>query len=226
MTSSGHERGLRRREALRRWFRDNRRDFWWRRTGDPWRTLVAETLLRRTRAAQVERRVAEVIAHYATPLAMASAPPEEVREILQPLGLQWRADNLAAASRMIVHDFGGRTPTTMRELISLPGVGPYVAAATAASTTGALVELIDTNTVRVSLRVAGIARHGDPRRRAETIAAVDALLGGPAGGADWWAVIDLAATICKPRGPSCSDCPIKVDCTTGRAASSKSGDAA
>jgi hypothetical protein len=120
----GADATARRRRALRRWFRHSRRDFSWRRTRDPWETLVAETLLRRTRAAQVERRIGEVLERYPTPRAMACTPVEQVRKDLRSFGLQWRADNLAASSQVIVQQLEGRVPTDLEGLMALPGVGP------------------------------------------------------------------------------------------------------
>jgi A/G-specific adenine glycosylase len=184
---------------------------------------VAETLLRRTRAAQVERRIGEVLERYPTPRAMACTPVEQVRKDLRSFGLQWRADNLAASSQVIVHQLEGRVPTDLEGLMALPGVGPYVAASTSATVNESEVTLIDTNTVRVAARVAGVYQPGDIRRRPEVVAAVESLLGGNAPASDWWAVLDLAATVCRPGEAHCALCPIRLDCATG--SSGESADA-
>lgn len=156
-----------------------------------------------------------VLATYPSPADMAHAPLSEVREVLRPFGLRWRADNLVEASQVIVERLGGRVPTEVNELLALPGVGPYVAAATAAATSEAKVVMVDTNTVRVASRVDGITRRGDIRRRPEVVYAVTNLLGGSASANDWWAVLDLAALICTVRNPDCQACPIQPDCATG-----------
>jgi A/G-specific adenine glycosylase len=178
--------------------------------------LVAETLLRRTRAAQVEHRIADVLAMYPTPASMARAPLDEVRTRLRPFGLVWRADNLAATARLITDEHDGGVPSDIDSLMSLPGVGPYVASATSAAIDGTEVSLIDTNTVRVATRVSGTYRRGDIRRQRDVAEAVADLLGGPAPAMDWWAVLDLAALICTLREPRCGECPINADCVTGR----------
>lgn len=208
--------GGRRREALRRWFADRQRAFSWRRTRDPWHTLVAETLLRRTRAGQVENRIAEVLARYPTPGSMAVTSLDEVRSDLRSFGLQWRADNLAATARIITDEHDGLVPTDIDSLLSLPGVGPYVASATSAAVEGTAVSLVDTNTVRVATRVKGIARSGDIRRHRDVSAAITELLGGAAPAKDWWAVLDLGALVCTPVEPRCEHCPIVPECVTGR----------
>jgi A/G-specific adenine glycosylase len=214
--SVSSEAGTRRRRALRRWFKQNQRDFSWRRTRDSWHTLVAETLLRRTRAAQVEHRIAEVLAKYPTPGSLARAPLDQVRIDLRPFGLVWRADNLVAMARVIADDYRGRVPTDIKSLMSLPGVGPYVAAATSAAVVGTAVSLVDTNTVRVATRVRGTYRSGDIRRQSDVVAAIGDLLGGAASVKDWWAVLDLGALVCISREPRCRECPIRADCVTGR----------
>jgi A/G-specific adenine glycosylase len=146
---------------------------------------------------------------------MADAPREDVRAALKPFGLQWRADNLAAASREIVDRYEGQVPTAIPDLETLPGVGPYVAAATAANTSDASVILVDTNPGRGALRVAGIFGRGHARRRKATFEAVSSLLGGQAPASAWWAVLDLAASICTPRQPHCPLCPIRAECEMG-----------
>ena len=189
------------------------------RSRDPWHTLVAETLLRRTRAAQVQNRIADVLVKYPTPSTMAATPPEEIRSDLYQFGLRWRAESLAESSRVIEHELAGHVPTDIDGLLALPGVGPYVAAATSATVTDAEVRLVDTNTVRVATRVAGMFQAGDIRRRAKVVGAIDALLGGAASARDWWAVLDLAASVCLPRAPLCAQCPLRTHCATGDAQS-------
>jgi A/G-specific adenine glycosylase len=138
-----------------------------------------------------------------------------LRRDLFSFGLTWRADNLSAIAVNIRDQLGGKVPTDIDDLLRLPGVGPYVAAATLAGTTDAEVILVDTNTVRVAARVQGLFERGDIRRRPAILAAIRDLLDGPAPARDWWAVLDLAASICLPRGPRCSECPIGIRCATG-----------
>jgi A/G-specific adenine glycosylase len=114
---------------------------------------------------------------------------------------------------------GSKVPLSYEALISLPGVGPYVASAVLAVTTGSDVVLTDTNTVRVALRVIGEEPNGDVRRNARTQAAIYELLGGAASAADWWSVLDLAAAKCTVRTPVCTECPLRDSCRTGQKAS-------
>jgi A/G-specific adenine glycosylase len=172
-------------------------------------------LLRRTRADQVARNLAAVLERYPGPTEMAAASLTEVEQALRPFGLYWRARTLHAAATKLSAEHASTIPSSADELMALPGVGPYVAAATLSALSHEDVILVDTNTVRVAARVADCYRPGDIRRKREVQQAIRALFGGPAPAATWWAVLDLAATICLPREPVCSSCPIRDLCVTG-----------
>ncbi len=208
--------GCARRVKLREWFKTNRREFPWRSGTQPWETFVAEMLLRRTRAEQVASLLPTVLAAYPCPTAMAEAQIEEIEAVLRPVGLRGRAAELQQCALIIERDFGGSVPAAIDDLLMLPGVGPYVASSVAAVLSSEHVILIDTNTVRVARRVGGIeVRARDVRRQKIIVEAIEGLLDGPAPARDWWAVIDLAARVCRPREPHCEDCPIIQWCAEG-----------
>jgi A/G-specific adenine glycosylase len=207
--------GKKRRRRLRRWFAARRRRFQWRERSEPWPVFVAEMLLRRTRAEQVAAHLPRVLSSYPNPGVMAAASMSEVRAALRSLGLVWRADTLKEAAEIIDREHAGCVPLDESALLSLPGVGPYVAYSLLARFTKQRVVLTDTNTVRVAVRVNGLSLRGDVRRRIRTQEALRGLLGGTATAADWWAVLDLAASTCTPRNPRCSRCPIVDHCLTG-----------
>ena len=146
--------GMDRRAQLAEWFEVKRRRFPWRDGLTPWGTLLAEMLLRRTRADQVARNLPAVLERYPGPHEVAQASPDELEEALRPFGLYWRARTVHQAAVKLVTDHSATVPSTVEELLTLPGVGPYVAASTAAALGNAAVILVDTNTVRVATRVA------------------------------------------------------------------------
>jgi A/G-specific adenine glycosylase len=141
--------GKERRRRLRAWSRRNGRRFPWRREQSAWPTLVAEMLLRRTRADQVAAHLPRILLKYPTPATMAETSADDVIETLKPLGLVWRARSLHNCAQMIAEDHQGKVPLEGRELMKLPGVGPYVASSVLAAC-GQAVVLTDTNTVRVA----------------------------------------------------------------------------
>jgi len=192
------------------------RHFPWRERRDPWFVFLAEMLLRRTRASQVAQHLPTVLRRFPTPRAMARATPSTVSRTLRPLGLAWRAVTLHDAAKSIVEDHDGKVPLRANDLLDLPGVGPYVASAVEAAAGHKNVLLVDTNTVRIATRVAGLKLKGDIRRRRDVRDAVEELLGGPASAEDWWAVLDLAHAVCRPSTPMCDVCPISSLCTTGK----------
>jgi A/G-specific adenine glycosylase len=207
--------GQRRRRLVRTWSRARIRHFPWRSRPEPWAVFIAENLLRRTRAEQVASLLPRILAEFPTPNSMAVAPLQDVQYALAPLGLRFRAAQLQQSAAIIVSTHDGQVPLDLDALMELPGVGPYVAAATLSMLTRRRVILTDTNTVRVAKRVSGVTRPGDIRRSKDLQSAIHDLLGGPATARAWWAVIDLAATICTPRNPDCTNCPIADLCITG-----------
>jgi A/G-specific adenine glycosylase len=207
--------GRERRRRLRAWSEKNGRNYPWRLAGSTWATLMAEMLLRRTRADQVAAYLPGLLLRYPCPEAMAESLVDDVIDSLKPLGLVWRARDLSRCAQVVTGEYGGKVPLQEQALLELPGVGPYVANSVRA-VAGGTVLLTDTNTVRVAARTKGIELKGDIRRRSDVQVAINELLGGPATARDWWAVIDLAAMICRPSVPLCSECPISALCTAGR----------
>jgi A/G-specific adenine glycosylase len=193
-----------------------RQEFPWRKYSDPWHVLLAEMLLLRTRRGTVARLVPSLVERFPTPERMANEDLESVDAALRPLGLRWRALKLHQLALSIVKEHGGLVPFDFDALTELPGVGPYVASATLSALTGQKVLLTDANTVRVAQRVAGLRLKGDVRRRKEVQLAISLLLGGKSTIDDWFGILDLAATVCRPVDPRCTSCPILSLCVSGR----------
>ncbi len=147
------------------------------------------------------------MARWPTPRALAEAPAAEVVTAWAGLGYNRRALALHEAARAIVRDHGGRVPSSVDALQSLPGIGPYTARAVAASAFGRPVAPLDVNVRRVVARVAGM-QPGDR----DLQGAADALVArrDPRRWVD--AVMDLAATVCLRRAPACGMCPLRGMC--------------
>jgi A/G-specific adenine glycosylase len=201
------------RRTLLRWYSRHARRFSWRETRDPYQILLAEVLLQRTQAVQVEDHYRHVVAAFPTPRALAAASLEDVREVLRPLGLAKRAATLKRMAEELVTRFGGEVPTGVPVLMTLSGVGRYIASAAACFATGARVATLDANVVRVFSRFFGITSEKQrPRDDPALWALADSLL--PRKGVVNYnrALIDFAALVCKPRVPLCPTCPLRAKC--------------
>jgi A/G-specific adenine glycosylase len=166
--------------------------------------LISEVMLQQTQASRVAGHYERFLERYPTVEALAASSRAEVLAAWQGLGYNRRAARLHQAARQIAAD-GWPEPA---DLGSLPGVGPYTAAAVACFGFGAQVAAPDTNARRVLSRW-----HGTPlSNHALRDAAHDEVPAGRA--ADWnQALMDLGATVCRPRDPECDRCPVTSWCT-------------
>jgi A/G-specific adenine glycosylase len=192
------------------------RSFPWRSFSDPYRLLIAEMMLRRTQARQVVPVYEAFLRRYPSPEALAAATEEDVDALLRPLGLAWRIPAFRKMAQQVMAEYHGEIPRDRKALLSLPGVGEYVADAVRCFAFNEPVALLDTNTVRVAGRYFGFPVHAESRRRAPVKRAVACLVAPHAPRASNLALLDLAATICRPRQPSCGCCPVVAGCSWGR----------
>ena len=193
--------------ALLEWSDRTRRDLPWRRTRDPWAVLVSELMLQQTQVARVVPKYEAFLERFPTPAACAASSPADVVRLWAGLGYNRRALNLHRAAQACVEHHGGRLPTTIDGLRSLPGIGPYTARAVLAFSANADVGVLDTNAARVTARRAG-------RRLAanEAQALADAAVPPGYGWAWNQAVLDLGATLCTKRVVRCEQCPLAAHC--------------
>ncbi len=198
------------------WYLRHGRAFSWREDLDPYRTLVVERMLHRTVARQVEPIYHAFLARYPTISSLAAANPDEVSALLVPLGLRWRFASFIPMARRIVDQYSGQIPREMDDLLTLPGVGLYVASAVKAFAYRDPVAVVDTNTIRVAGRyLRGVAWNGDQRKRKDVRDAVTCLLNLLQPAESNYGILDLGAMICGPRDPACSQCPVASGCRLG-----------
>lgn len=131
--------------AVIRHYRLERRDFPWRKTRDPYRILVSEIMLQQTQADRVVERYEMFIKRYPTVDSLDRAPLRRVLRTWQGLGYNRRALMLKRAANVIKHRFGGSVPSTIDDLVTLPGVGPYTAAAVMAFAYNKPAVMVETN---------------------------------------------------------------------------------
>lgn len=200
------------RQHLLAWFQTNARTFVWRHQHDPYAILVAEMMLHRTQARQVEPVYLRFLAAYPNPLALAQSDEREVAGILAPLGLAWRTANFIPLARTLVQVYDGQVPCERSALLALPGVGPYVADAVRVFGCGEAAALVDTNTVRVAGRFLGFVTDAESRRRRAVQVAIAALVDMAHPRDANLALLDFAALICRPKDPLCEQCPVATRC--------------
>ena len=200
------------RRALGRWYRANgRHDLPWRLTRDPYAVLVSEVMLQQTQVERVRPRYEAWLERWPTTASLAAAPTAAVIREWSGLGYNRRAVNLQRAAREALKRYG-RIPLDEAKLRSLPGVGPYTAAAVACFAGGRRTAALDTNVARVVAR----ALLGEGRARApygpELREAAEAWLPKRAARAHQLAVMDLGATVCRASSPACDACPLAREC--------------
>jgi A/G-specific adenine glycosylase len=198
--------------TVRAWSEAHRRAFPWRRETDPFHILIAEVMLRRTRAEQVVPVFERFLVRFPNPGALAEAPEADVEELVRPLGLRWRVPVFQQLARALVERHGGQVPSDPTQLRALPGVGDYVAAAVCIFAFGRVATLADTNTVRVAARYAGALYHAESRRNAGMRARIDRLVSSACPAASARALLDFAAVVCQARAPRCPECPVAARC--------------
>lgn len=201
------------RKSLLRWFRANKRDLPWRASLDPYRIWISEIMLQQTRVAAVIPYYERFLAQFPAVQALAAAPIEKVLQFWAGLGYYSRARNLHAAAKQICERHRGEFPRDHVEALALSGIGDYTAAAVLSIAYDVPLAVLDGNVARVLARLGAI--RGDlraPKRWAELSEAAQKLLASRAAG-DWnQAMMELGATVCTPRSPNCSACPIAEFC--------------
>jgi A/G-specific adenine glycosylase len=206
------------REQLLEWYARCRRDLPWRRNRDPYAIWVSEIMLQQTRVAVVVERYQTFMARFPTLLSLALAPEEEVLALWSGLGYYRRARMLHKTAQFVADQHQGNLPPTAEELLLLPGIGAYTAAAVASIAHDEPVAVVDGNVERVLCRLEGWkagSRKGGGAVLRRKIEALAAELVSPQQPGNWnQALMELGATLCVPRNPQCLVCPVAADCKT------------
>jgi A/G-specific adenine glycosylase len=190
---------------------DNYRDLPWRSAPgslapDPYRVWLSEIMLQQTTVAAVCPRFERFVARWPTVESLAAARDEDILSEWAGLGYYARARNLIACAREVARR--GAFPSSAAELRQLPGIGAYTSAAIAAIAFKEHAPAVDTNVERVIARLHGIrspARTDIEQRMLRMLPATRP-------GDFIQAMMDLGATICRPRNPNCGNCPIRLSC--------------
>jgi A/G-specific adenine glycosylase len=206
-------------DAVLAWYDAHARDLPWRvgpaerRRGvapDAYRVWLSEIMLQQTTVATVKSYFLRFLSLWPTVAALAAAPLDAVLVEWAGLGYYARARNLHAGAVAVVEKHGGKFPTSAAELLTLPGIGPYTAAAVAAIAVDERIAVVDGNVDRVLARYLALdlpVREAKDDIRGAVQAAVPARAGDFA-----QALMDLGATICAPKAALCMLCPLQPGC--------------
>ncbi len=190
-----------------------KRDFLWRHTCDPYRIMIAEFMLHRTKANQVEPIYQQFLETYPDVNSLANANLDDVARYTQHLGLHWRAAHFIDACRFINMEYKGVYPQERRKLLKIPGVGEYVAGAILTVCFKKPEFVIDSNIARFINRYYGLELTGEIRRKKAIIEKAKILFNCKNPDKLLFSILDFTALVCKPRNPECSRCIFNDTCS-------------
>jgi A/G-specific adenine glycosylase len=201
--------------ALLDWYDRERRDLPWRskrgKRSDPYKVWLSEIMLQQTVVKAVIPFYGKFLRLWPTIESLAAADLDDVLAAWAGLGYYSRARNLHKCAQAVVAEHGGQFPRTEEALSDLPGIGPYTAAAIAAIAFGEKATPVDGNIERVVSRLFAV-RHPLPAAKREIKRLAETLTPQRRAGDFAQAMMDLGASLCSPKSPSCLMCPLQQDC--------------
>lgn len=200
-------------QALLHWFFENRRDLPWRRTKNPYYIWISEVMLQQTQVDTVIPYFRKFIECFPTVDALAAAPEQSVLKCWEGLGYYSRARNLQKGVREVAEKYGGKVPDGKKELLSIRGIGPYTAGAILSIAFDEPEPAVDGNVMRVLSRVMMIDQDiAKMKTRKLFESVVEQLIAAADPSAFNQSLMDLGATVCRPKNPKCEICPVRRFC--------------
>jgi A/G-specific adenine glycosylase len=195
------------------WYHSHKRDLPWRNSVNPYHIWVSEIMLQQTQVETVIPYYHRFLSRFPTVQSLAAASQDAVLKAWENMGYYSRARNLHAAASHIVERFGGEIPDDWEDLVSLPGIGKYTAGAILSIAFGLSVPAVDANLRRVISRLFAVQDPVDEQATSQHLwrLAEDLV---PSNGAGQFnqALMDLGATICAAKKPTCEACPVRECC--------------
>lgn len=200
-------------EFLRIWFQETKRDFPWRKTKDPYRVLISEVMLQQTQASRVVLFFEKWMSLFPSIEALAKADEKDVIKSWEGLGYYSRARALHSAAKYIVDTHAGKLPDTKLELLKIKGIGEYTSSAILSFGFYKKEAPVDANVVRLFCRYFQI---DDDIAKQKTRALIQKLVFDELPDEKPWEIaesfIELGATVCKSKNPTCLSCPLQDGC--------------
>ncbi len=198
---------------LLHWYKKSGRSLPWRKTKNPYRIWISEIVLQQTRVKQGLPYYLKLIQAFPTVKDLARAREDKVLRLWQGLGYYSRARNLHHCAKIIYNDFNGRFPGHYNQLLKLPGIGKYTAAAIASIAFNEVKAVVDGNVYRVLSRLYNI--HFDiskPSAQEYFQDLAGQLISRSSPGDFNQAIMELGAMVCLPKEPLCNSCPLNDQC--------------
>jgi A/G-specific adenine glycosylase len=195
------------------WYHENHRSLPWRETKDPYRIWLSEVILQQTRVNQGLPYYLRFIEAFPTVKELATAPEDKVLRLWQGLGYYSRARNLHRCAKVVAEKYNGIFPSTYEELLSLPGIGSYTAAAIASIAFDRKVAVVDGNVYRVLARIFGITKDiMSVEGKKDFAELANRLISEEHPGDHNQAVMEFGAIHCTPVNPGCESCVFAKKC--------------
>lgn len=203
-------------KILLKWRKKNNFDslYPWRNSKSKYRILLSEVLLKKTTRKQVAAEWKNIVTCCRNFEEVQKTDLRKLKKVLRPLGLEnTRSKNLKDLSKKIISDFNGKVPKTKKELLSLPGVGPYTANAVLCFAFDHDVSMLDVNILRVLKRVFSLDANNSRERTDKQLWEFAESLPPKGNGKEFnYAILDFAGGVCTARKPKCERCPMRKIC--------------
>lgn len=201
-------------KELLKWYSQNKRDLLFRQNKDAYSIWISEIMAQQTRIEAMLPYFERFIKKYPNLESLANADDEDLHKVWQGLGYYSRCRNLKKCAEVCMKDYGGKLPSSKKELVKLPGIGAYTAGAIASIAYDENVSAVDGNVIRVFSRLYDIQ---EDVTKAKTRHLIDKLVDESLPGSQYisdynQALMELGALICIPQNPRCEKCPILKDC--------------
>jgi A/G-specific adenine glycosylase len=205
-------------KTLLSWFNENKREFPWRVNGktNPYHILVAELMLKKTRADNASAVYTKFIELFPTPDSILNTSDADMESILRPLGLiKQRKKAFFSIFSKIMEIYGGKIPSQKKDLHELPYVGDYTVNAVLCFGFNKKVPIVDVNVTRICQRFFGLEAYGDPRIDTHIWELLDRIIPRNRFKEFNLALLDFGALVCKSKKPECELCTLRENCLTG-----------
>ena len=195
------------------WYKHNGRDLPWRHTKHPYPIWVSEVMLQQTQVHTVIPYYHRFLKKFPTIRSLANASGQEILKVWENLGYYARARHLHEAAKKILTHHGGEMPGTLSDLLNLPGIGRYTAAAILCFAFGKRIPAVDGNVRRIVSRLHAIQSPSTQKGIEKHIHELtEALIPEKNPGDFMQALMDLGSKICTPQNPDCKHCPLNTSC--------------